>query len=194
MKRNIAIVAGGDSSEHEVSLRSAAGILSFMDQDKYNCFVVEMQRTKWEVQYGGDSCAIDRNDFSFTASDGHHTFDFAYITIHGTPGENGILQGYFDLIGLPYSTSDVLVEALTFNKFALNNYLRAFGDSYCRLHTPTPQRNVAHRRRDCKPPRFALLRQTQCRWQQLWHFQSKKHRRTYARHRTRHDGKQRSDG
>ncbi|MFW5584601.1 MAG: ATP-grasp domain-containing protein, partial [Bacteroidales bacterium] len=55
-------------------------------------------------------------------------FDFAYITLHGTPGENGILQGYFDLIGLPYSTSDVLVEALTFNKFALNNFLRAYPD------------------------------------------------------------------
>ena len=60
---------------------------------------------------------------------GRHTFDFAYITIHGTPGENGILQGYFDLIGMPYSTSDVLVEALTFNKYALNNYLRPLAGS-----------------------------------------------------------------
>lgn len=126
MKRNIAIVAGGDSSEHDVSLRSAEGILSFMDKAKYDCFVVEIKDTSWHVHYGDEICAIDRNDFGFCASDGRHTFDFAYITIHGTPGENGILQGYFDLIGLPYSTSDVLVEALTFNKFALNNYLRAF--------------------------------------------------------------------
>lgn len=122
----IAIVAGGDSSEHDVSLRSAAGILSFMDTTKYDCYVVAMKGQEWVVHYGEERPAIDRNDFSFTAADGRHTFDFAYITVHGTPGENGLLQGYFDLIGLPYSTSGVLVEALTFNKFALNNYLRAY--------------------------------------------------------------------
>lgn len=126
MKRTIAIVAGGDSSEHDVSLRSAEGILSFMDAEKYNCYLVVLKTGNWMVTYNGENCTIDRNDFSFTASDGRHEFDFAYITIHGTPGENGILQGYFDLIGLPYSTSDVLVEALTFNKFALNNFLRVY--------------------------------------------------------------------
>lgn len=126
MKRIIAIVAGGDSSEHDVSLRSAEGIQSFMDADKYDCYVVEMKASRWTVEYKNETCPVDKADFSFTASDGHHTFDFAYITIHGTPGENGMLQGYFDLIGMPYSTSGVLVEALTFNKFALNNFLRAF--------------------------------------------------------------------
>ena len=126
MKRQIAIVAGGNSSEHDVSLRSAAGILSFMDSEKYDCYVVDITGSHWTAHYGDERCPIDRNDFSFTASDGRHTFHFAYITIHGTPGEDGILQGYFDLIGMPYSTSDVLVEALTFNKFALNNFLRAY--------------------------------------------------------------------
>lgn len=129
MKRTIAIVAGGNSSEHDVSLHSAAGILSFMDTEKYDCYVVEIQGTDWHVDYNDTRLPIDRNDFSFTAPDGRHTFDFAYITIHGTPGENGILQGYFDLIGMPYSTSDVLVEALTFNKYALNNYLRPLAGS-----------------------------------------------------------------
>lgn len=128
MKRVIAIVAGGDSSEHDVSLRSAAGIHSFMDTEKYTCYTVELSRQAWVAHYGAERCAIDRNDFSFTATDGRHTFDFAYITIHGTPGEDGLLQGYFDLIGMPYSTSDVLVEALTFNKYALNNFLRGSGD------------------------------------------------------------------
>ncbi len=126
MRRTIAIVAGGDSSEHGVSLRSAAGILSFMDTNKYDCHVVEIKGQNWQVHYKGAACPVDRNDFTFIAPDGRHKFDFAYITIHGTPGENGILQGYFDLIGMPYSTSGVLVEALTFNKFALNNYLRAY--------------------------------------------------------------------
>lgn len=128
MKRTIAIVAGGDSSEHDVSLRSAAGILSFMDTEKYNAYIVELQDSRWTVNYQSESLPVCRKDFSFEASDGHHEFDFAYITIHGTPGENGILQGYFELIGLPYSTSDVLTEALTFNKYALNNFLRAFPD------------------------------------------------------------------
>ena len=126
MKKTIAIVAGGDSSEYGVSLRSAEGIMSFMDHEKYDCFVVVMHGKEWYVQYKDTTCPIDKNDFSFVAEDGRHTFDFAYITIHGTPGEDGILQGYFDLIGMPYSTSGVLVEALTFNKFALNNYLRAY--------------------------------------------------------------------
>lgn len=126
MKRTIAIVAGGDSSEHDVSLRSAAGILSFMDAEKYQSYIVEVKAGNWNVSYGDEICPVSKEDFSFVASDGRHEFDFAYITIHGTPGENGILQGYFDLIGLPYSTSDVLVEALTFNKFALNNFLRAY--------------------------------------------------------------------
>lgn len=126
MKKVIAIVAGGYSSEHDVSLRSAEGILSFMDNEKYDSYVVDIEKNKWTAQYGDELCPINRSDFSFTASDGQHKFDFAYITIHGTPGENGILQGYFDLIGMPYSTSDVLIESMTFNKFALNNFLRSF--------------------------------------------------------------------
>ncbi len=130
MKKMIAIVAGGDSSEFGVSLRSAEGLLSFMDKEKYDCYVVELCGKQWTACYGEERCEIDKSDFSFQAADGRHTFDFAYITIHGTPGENGILQGYFDLIGMPYSTSGVLVEALTFNKYALNNYLRAFPELY----------------------------------------------------------------
>lgn len=126
MKRIIAIVAGGDSSEHEVSLRSANFLIQAMDKKKYDSYLVEMHAGIWTVFYGEEKCQIDRNDFSFTASDGKHKFDFAYITIHGTPGENGILQGYFDLIGIPYSTSNLLIEALTFNKFALNNFLRSY--------------------------------------------------------------------
>lgn len=129
MKKQIAIIAGGDSSEHDVSLRSAAGILSFMDKEKYDCFIVEQKGRDMHVNVGEEKCPIDMNDFSYTLNGERHSFDFAYITIHGTPGENGILQGYFDLIGMPYSTSGVLVESLTFNKFALNNYLRSLSHS-----------------------------------------------------------------
>ena len=127
-KRTIAIIAGGDSSELPVSLRSAQGIYSFIDKEKYNLYIVEMQGQRWEVVLpNGEKTPIDRNDFSFTENGEKKNFDFAYITIHGTPGENGILQGYFDLIGMPYSSCNVLVSAMTFNKFTCNQYLKGFG-------------------------------------------------------------------
>ena len=127
-KRTIAIVAGGDSSELPVSLRSAQGIYSFIDKERYNLYIVEMQGKRWEVVLpSGDKTPIDRNDFSFTENGEKKNFDFAYITIHGTPGENGLLQGYFDLIGIPYSSCNVLVSAITFNKFTCNQYLKGFG-------------------------------------------------------------------
>ena len=127
-KRTIAIIAGGDSSELPVSLRSAQGIYSFIDKERYNLYIVEMQGKRWEVVLPtGEKTPIDRNNFSFTENGEKKNFDFAYITIHGTPGENGILQGYFDLIGIPYSSCNVLVSAITFNKFTCNQYLKGFG-------------------------------------------------------------------
>ena len=128
LKRNIAIVCGGDSSEHDVSLRSAQGLYSFFDKDRYNVYIVDIKGQDWHVELpGGITARIDRNDFSFVEDGKAKWFDYAYITIHGTPGENGILQGYLDLIGIPYSTSGVLVEAMTFDKFVLNQYLRGYG-------------------------------------------------------------------
>ena len=128
MKRTIAIVAGGDSSEYIVSLRSAQGIYSFIDKEKYNLYIVMMKGLDWHVQMPDETtCPIDRNDFSFQLNGEKITFDFAYITIHGTPGENGRLQGYFDMMGIPYSCCGVLAAALTFNKFVCNQYLRGFG-------------------------------------------------------------------
>lgn len=128
MKRTIAIVCGGDSSEHDVSLRSAQGLYSFFDKERYNIYIVDIKGQDWHVNLpDGTTAPIDRNDFTFKMDGKVVFFDYAYITIHGTPGENGVLQGYFDLIHMPYSTSGVLVEALTFDKFALNNYLRSFG-------------------------------------------------------------------
>ena len=125
--RNIAIVCGGDSSEHDVSLRSAEGLYSFFNKEQYNIFIVDMRGLDWHVSLtDGRTAPIDRNDFSFTIDGEKTRFDYAYITIHGTPGENGLLQGYFDLLHIPYSTSSVLVEALTFDKYFLNNFLRSF--------------------------------------------------------------------
>lgn len=128
MKRTIAIVCGGDSSEHDVSMRSGQGLYSFFDKERYDIYLVEITSSDWHVCLpDGSQATIDRNDFSFVKDGAKQTFDYAYITIHGAPGENGVLQGYFELLHIPYSTSSVLVEALTFDKFALNNYLRGYG-------------------------------------------------------------------
>ena len=129
MKRQIAIIAGGDSSEYEVSLRSAAGIESFLsDQEQYATTIVLLRGQDWKAKVGENEwVAIDKNDFSYTLNGEKRTFDFAYITIHGTPGENGVLQGYLDIIGLPYSCCGVLAAAITFNKYTCNHYLKGFG-------------------------------------------------------------------
>ena len=88
MKRTIAILCGGDTSEFQVSLRSAQGIYSFIDKEKYTLYIVEMHGLDWHVQLpDGGKAPIDRNDFSFQMNGRKVTFDFAYITIHGTPGE-----------------------------------------------------------------------------------------------------------
>ena len=128
MKKNIAIVAGGYSSEVVVSLKSAEGIYSFIDKDKYNLYIAILKKEDWVVRLSdGTETPINKNDFSFCENQGVKKFDFAYITIHGTPGEDGRLQGYFDMIGIPYSSCSALVSALTFNKYVCNHYLSAFG-------------------------------------------------------------------
>lgn len=128
MKRNVAIVAGGDSSEIVISLKSAEGIYSFLDKNKYNVYIALLKGGEWVVKLpNGEQASINKNDFSFCEKGEVKRFDFVYITIHGTPGEDGRLQGYFDMIGMPYSSCGMFVSALTFNKFACNHYLKGFG-------------------------------------------------------------------
>lgn len=127
MRKNVAVIWGGYSSEKEVSKKSAQGIYAFMDKEKYNVYKVKIDRTSWETEYRNTVYPIDKNSFSFTAEGQDIQFDFAYITIHGTPGEDGTLQGYFDMLGIPYSNCGVLASALTFNKFTCNHFLKSFG-------------------------------------------------------------------
>ena len=128
MKRKVAIVAGGDSSEYQVSLRSAKGIYSFLDHSIYDVWVVVIHGTDWHVELeDGATLPVDRNVFGFHKGDEQICFDYAYITIHGTPGENGLLEGYLEMMHIPYSTCSPLISAMTFNKFVLNQYLRGFG-------------------------------------------------------------------
>lgn len=126
--RKIAIVCGGDSSEVEVSLKSARGLNTFINHEQYQVWIVVIQSGNWSVRLDEKRMApIDKNDFSFVLEGRRVRFDFAWITIHGTPGEDGRLQGYFDLIGLPYSCCGVLAAAITFNKFICNQFLKGFG-------------------------------------------------------------------
>jgi D-alanine-D-alanine ligase len=127
MKKNIAIVYGGYSSEIIVSEKSMLGIRSFIDSEKYNCYPVRITKEAWIVMFEANSYAINKNDFSFQRNGEHITFDCAYITIHGTPGENGLLQGYLEMLNIPHTTCGVLPAALTFNKFTCNTYLKGFG-------------------------------------------------------------------
>ena len=129
MKRlNIALMAGGDSSEREIALQSAAQIAAALDPAKYDITLIDLHGRDWHyTSPAGRQWQVAKNDFSLTIDGDRKTFDYALILIHGTPGENGIMQGYFELVHVPYSTSSVLVEALTFNKFVLNQYLRGYG-------------------------------------------------------------------
>ena len=128
MKRNIAIVAGGYSSEVVISLKSAEGLFAFIGKERYNLYIVLLTHEEWVVKFSdGSKLPINKNDFSFCKDGRKIRFDFAYITIHGTPGEDGRLQGYFDMLGLPYSSCGSLASAVTFNKYICNHYLKSFG-------------------------------------------------------------------
>ena len=125
--KNIAIIAGGNSSEYEVSMKSGKNIYDEVDENRYNKYLVILKGRDWHVEIGEKKYPVDRNDFSFTRDGEKILFDFAYITIHGVPGENGLLQGYLDMMGVPYGCCNVLASALTFDKHTCNTYLKSYG-------------------------------------------------------------------
>lgn len=126
-KPNIAVIAGGDSSEFIVSVKSGANVFNAIDTTKFTPWLIQMKGKDWVVIQNDEKIApIDKSDFSFQLNGDKINFSFAYITIHGTPGEDGILQGYFELLNVPYSTCNVHSSSLTFNKWFCNNYLRSF--------------------------------------------------------------------
>lgn len=127
-KPNIAVVSGGDSSEYVVSVKSGVNVYNAVDTAKFTPWLIQMRGKEWFVLENETKIAnIDKSDFSFNYNGNKINFDYAYITIHGTPGEDGILQGYFELLGIPYSTCNVHTSSLTFNKWFCNNYLSSFG-------------------------------------------------------------------
>ena len=117
MKRKIALVTGGYSGEAVISYKSATAIYNSLDKEKYAVYIIDISNKGWFYKTDDDlQVEIDKNDFSILVNEQKIKFDFALISLHGTPGEDGKLQGYFDCINLPYSTCDAATSALTFNK------------------------------------------------------------------------------
>jgi len=114
--KNIALLAGGFTGEYEVSLNSAQNIAANLNKDKYKVYTILINRDRWFYESGSERTDVDKNDFSITLNGEKIKFDFAFITIHGTPGEDGKLQGYLDLVNIPYNTCDVTTSAISMNK------------------------------------------------------------------------------
>ena len=128
MKKNIAIIAGGNSSEFVISVKSAGQINQLIDKKRYNVHLVMIKGDSWSAQLeDGTECTVDMDDFSISNAGGKIRFDYAFIIIHGTPGEDGKLQAYLDMKGISYNTGGVLSSALSFNKYACKLFLRSFG-------------------------------------------------------------------
>ncbi|MFO7616694.1 MAG: D-alanine--D-alanine ligase [Bacteroidales bacterium] len=125
---NIAIVAGGDSSENEISLKSAENILASLDLSRYEARIVEISGLEWRVmEADGGFWPIDRHDFTWKPNGVTRRFDAVINSIHGRPGENGVLPAYFELIGMPYTGCRSFCSSLTFSKYHCNQFLRQLG-------------------------------------------------------------------
>lgn len=128
MKKNIALVMGGYSGEYEISINSGCQVYESINKDKYNVYKIVVSRDKWYwLTDNGDQLPIDRGNFTVNENGNLVHFDLAFIIIHGNPGENGVLQGYFDMLGIRYTTCGFYTSALTFNKGYCNPVVRNFG-------------------------------------------------------------------
>jgi len=127
MKKSVAVIYGGYSSEFEISKKSANTIYSNIDTELFNPFLVQLTKGDWIVEIDGAKCSINKNNFTYALNCLEIRFDVAFIAIHGTPGEDGKLQSYFDMIDMPYVNSGVLPSSLSFNKWACNQFLNSFG-------------------------------------------------------------------
>ena len=128
MKKNIAIIAGGDSGEYEISINSAKLVKQHLSDEIYSSYVIVIRGDEWYHETkDGSRLEVNKHNFSLTIDEQTIMFDVIFNAIHGTPGENGIIQGYFDLLDLPYTSCDVMSSALTFNKSYCNKVVASFG-------------------------------------------------------------------
>lgn len=127
MKKNIALMAGGNSGEAEVSLRSALQVEENIDKALYNVYQIVLKGQEWFYERDGIKHNINKDDFSLTLENKKINFDGVFIIIHGTPGENGLLQGYFEMMNIPFCSCSSLVSAITFDKVVCNAVVRELG-------------------------------------------------------------------
>lgn len=117
MKKNIALVTGGFSGEAVISYKSAVTIDSHLDRKQFNVYKIDINPKGWFYQMNdGRKVEVDKNDFSLQLDSQKVNFDAVFIGMHGTPGEDGKLQGYFDTLKIPYTSCDAATSAITFNK------------------------------------------------------------------------------
>ncbi len=129
----IALLAGGDSSEREIALQSAAQIDAALDHDKYDITLIDLHGRNWSYTApDGREWQLDKNDFSLTVEGARKEFDYALIIIHGTPGEDGRLQGYLDMMGIPYSSCSMTSSVITFDKITTKRTLAGRGINLAR--------------------------------------------------------------
>lgn len=126
MKKNIAVLEGGYSHEKVISLKSAETVFQHIDKEKYAATKVRIDEEGWFAFVNNEKVEVNRNDFSITYNGNTTKFDLAFIVIHGTPGEDGKLQAFFDMLKIPYTTCSQLASTLTFNKFVCNQFLKNF--------------------------------------------------------------------
>lgn len=124
---NVAIVAGGDSGEYDISVKSGKQVELNMDRNKYRPYLILIHGKKWICKLDRKEFPVDKNDFSLTFGRKKIIFDVVFNAIHGTPGENGKLQGYFDMLGIPYTSCDVTTSALSFHKNFCKQVVASFG-------------------------------------------------------------------
>ena len=133
MKKNIALVMGGYSGEHDISIASGNQVYGQLDHTKYNVYKIVVEREGWywindeRGVMSDERLPVDKNDFTVTDRGVKVHFDLAFIIIHGNPGENGVLQGYFDMLGVKYTTCGFYTSSLTFHKGYCNPVVRSFG-------------------------------------------------------------------
>jgi len=128
MKKNIAIIMGGYSSEYKISLKSGQVVYESLDKNKYNAYRIHIFKNKWVfVNDFGEEFPIDKNDFSVLVNETKISFNCVFNAIHGSPGEDGFMQGYFELLGIPHTSCDMYQAALTFNKRDCLSALKPYG-------------------------------------------------------------------
>lgn len=142
MRKNIAVVCGGYSGEYDISIASARMVEAHLDPEHYRGFLIVIEKENWTYHAGNNEYFVDRTDFSLEIDSEQIHFDGVFNAIHGTPGEDGKLQGYFDMLGIPYTSCNASTSSLTFNKHFCNRFVSSYGIRTARAFSFTPADDI----------------------------------------------------